>query len=185
MEKLRKCFLLCINNSHEPIFLPHNKDIIIGRGPKTKITEKRCSKNQLCLTANSTLGEVKVKQLGPNKSGINGLALIRNESHVVKHGDTLEILLGQYFHKVEFEQLPLQGIGDNSINLNEGGIKRSLDDTEVESKRKREHSPADETVSGNLLSGVCEPCVQDKWEEIDQGKLLVFTSKGVESREKV
>nr|CAD7262359.1 unnamed protein product [Timema shepardi] len=139
----------------------------------------------VCLTANSTLGEVKVKQLGPNRSGINGLTLIRNESYVVKHGDTLEILLGEYFHKVEFEQLLPQGIGDTSINLDEGGIRRRLDDTEVGSKRKREHSPTDETVSANLLGGVCEPCMQDKWEEIDQGKLLVFTSKGVESREKI
>nr|CAD7399103.1 unnamed protein product [Timema poppensis] len=110
--------------------------------------------SRVCLTANSTLGEVKVKQLGPNRSGINGLALIRNESHVVKHGDTLEILLGEYFHKVEFEQLPSQGIGDTSINLDEGGIRRRLDDTEVGNKRKREHSPTDETVSANLLGGV-------------------------------
>ena len=46
MGLVRKCRLRCINNLCSPIILPHKEEVIVGRGPITKISDKKCSKSQ-------------------------------------------------------------------------------------------------------------------------------------------
>ena len=41
-----KCYLKCVDNTHEPFLLEDEKEMIFGRGPDTKIKDSRCSRNQ-------------------------------------------------------------------------------------------------------------------------------------------
>ncbi|XP_021925510.1 uncharacterized protein F21D5.5 isoform X2 [Zootermopsis nevadensis] len=169
MATIRRCILRCINNSHEPIVLPHMEEVFIGRAPNTKITDKKCSRNQVSLCADISALEVRIKQVGPNTTGVNGFALKKSGTQVLRHGDKLEILLGQYIHIVEFEPPP-------SVD----GNKRKLDETSILNKK----------LCGESLekdSGLATPKTSSdsKWETIDNGKLLIYTSKHVVAQSKI
>ena len=41
-----RCLLICLENLHPPILLPHNLPRVVGRSKETKIKSKRCSKSQ-------------------------------------------------------------------------------------------------------------------------------------------
>jgi hypothetical protein len=46
MAAIRNCVLRSIRNTHDLIILPHKEELLVGRGPDTKITDKTCSRNQ-------------------------------------------------------------------------------------------------------------------------------------------
>jgi len=46
MAVVRNCILRSVHNSLDAIILPHDEEVIVGRGPKTKITDRKCSRNQ-------------------------------------------------------------------------------------------------------------------------------------------
>ena len=122
-----------------------------------------------------------VKRLGPNISGINGLAIKQDESYILKHADRLELLLGQYIHIIEFEPPPL--IDKNKADQSEK--KRKCEDTDTVDKRCCNELPKrDVHIQTNENENFKEN-LEDKWEEIDNGKLLIFTAKNVTSRSKV
>ena len=39
-----ECKIYPVDGKHAPIILPDQQSIVIGRGPETKITEKKCSR---------------------------------------------------------------------------------------------------------------------------------------------
>ena len=41
---LQHCFLHCMSDRHDPIELPHNEALIIGRNPRTRIIDKLVSR---------------------------------------------------------------------------------------------------------------------------------------------
>lgn len=43
---LPKCWLKCVEKSHEPFILRDGQEVLFGRGPDTKIKDSRCSRNQ-------------------------------------------------------------------------------------------------------------------------------------------
>lgn len=117
-----------------------------------------------------------MKQIGPNTTGVNGLALKKGETQVLRHGDRLEILLGQYIYKVEFEPLP----SIEEIRTEGNERKRKLDeDSTVNKKMCRELSKKDAVVD------VSEPTPKGEWETIDNGKLIIYTAKHVVAQSKV
>lgn len=123
----------------------------------------------MSLCADISALEVRIKQVGPNTTGVNGFALKKSGTQVLRHGDKLEILLGQYIHIVEFEPPP-------SVD----GNKRKLDETSIVNKK----------LCGESLekdSGLATPKTSSdsKWETIDNGKLLIYTSKHVVAQSKV
>jgi hypothetical protein len=112
--------------------------------------------------------------MGPNTTGVNGLALTRNETQVLRHGDRLEILLGQYIYKVEFEPPP----SFEEIGTEENEKKRKLD----------EDSTVNKKVCCELLKKdavISEPTREGEWDAIDNGKLLIYTAKHVVMQSKV
>jgi hypothetical protein len=110
--------------------------------------------------------------MGPNTTGVNGLALKKGETQILRHGDRLEVLLGKYVYRVEFEPPP---------PVEE--IKTEGD----ERKRKRDevNSVIKKVCSESLSKAVGEPSPESKWEAIDNGKLLIYTAKNVVAQPKV
>jgi len=127
------------------------------------------------LRADSDALEVRVKQMGPNTTGVNGLALTRSETQVLRHGDRLEILLGQYIYKVEFEPLP----SIEEIGTEKNKKKRKLEDSTVKKK------VCCELFKKDAVADVSEPTREGEWETIDNGKLLIYTAKHVVAQSKV
>lgn len=113
--------------------------------------------------------------MGPNTTGVNGLALTRNENQVLRHGDRLEILLGQYIYKVEFEPPP----SIEEIRTEENKKKRKLEDSAENKKVCRE------LLKKDAVADVSEPTREGEWETIDNGKLLIYTAKHVVAKSKV
>lgn len=120
--------------------------------------------------------EVRIKQVGPNTTGVNGFALKKNDTHVLRHGDRLEILLGQFTHIIEFEPPP--SLEDKRIEG--GGTKRKLDETSIMNKKL--HGKSQKKDTGLDVS---QASSDSKWETIDNGKLLIYTSKHVVAQSKV
>ncbi|XP_047001116.1 bifunctional polynucleotide phosphatase/kinase isoform X2 [Schistocerca americana] len=197
MSTGNECFLYSEDNLHDPISLPQGEEVILGRGPLTRITDTRCSRNQgagcqfgeqssmpvalVCLLADSSSKEVKVKQLGSNNSAVNGLALKKNETYTLKEGDVLEFLLGQYAHTVRF-----CAKSGGSVSLHKG-IKRATEHPCQPAKRLCEDFYTSQRVNDlkDAISTEVTPCSEDKWEYIDNNKLIILTSKGCKGSSKI
>lgn len=114
--------------------------------------------------------------MGPNTTGVNGLALARNETIVLRHGDRLEMLFGQYIYKVEFEPPP----SIEEIRTEENEKRRKLDEDSTVNKKM-----CCELLKKNVVADVSEPGREGEWETIDNGKLLIYTAKHVVAQSKV
>lgn len=96
--------LECLQRSHEPIALPHNTPVALGRSPATQITDPRCSRSQVEVKVNWKTQEIFVTQLGANISCIDGQDLERSKTVSMSPASTLFILKGQYPHRVVFAE---------------------------------------------------------------------------------
>lgn len=188
------CSIICCNKSHDPIFLPNGVNVSLGRGPLTRITDKKCSRKQVQLKANYAKKEVKITQLGKNGSSVGGQTLNKGDSVYVGPGGTFYILGKNYQYFVHFST-SLSGKGN--------------DDTEPKAKRARYHdnlsdsdgdnlTPEDledierefggemvgKILKGNKHQDLCRNLCEGTWEDVED-KLLIFTSKGIMSRSKV
>lgn len=107
------------------------------------------------------------------------MKLKTNDITTLKHGDQLELLLGKYIYKVEFvpppdplrEKTKLNNVSDND---NESDVQN-----DIPLKKQKMNETNNEKFIETLK------CQKDLWEEIDNGKLLIFTKAGVSCSSKV
>lgn len=120
-------------------------------------------------------GTLHVKLLGANSCRAGNKKLITNESIVLKHGDCIELLEGQYPYRVEFipnpieqEALPgaVEEMAGKQTTLNNFFKRKSVEESEASNNPKKLKT-------------------EDTWEEIDGGKLIIYRSEGVNPSQKV
>lgn len=198
---MMRCLLISQDQRHDPIHLPDGVMVILGRGPKTLITDKKCSRTQVELLANYAYRSVRVTQRGINPTSVEEIHLRCGDSTTLQEGETLCLVNGLYHYCIRFEQdsrspkKTMREYFSPRCPLKEG------DDMAQPPKRPRTSSPSededdDPSVVEKLrqlqemaaqVEQAQQPSPQalpdlpshprDSWE--DFGKLLVFTKKGV------
>eukprot|EP00095_Tigriopus_kingsejongensis_P001907 maker-scaffold726_size105808-snap-gene-0.22 protein:Tk01907 transcript:maker-scaffold726_size105808-snap-gene-0.22-mRNA-1 annotation:"bifunctional polynucleotide phosphatase kinase" len=180
-----KCFIRCLQKRHPDILLPNNQKIVLGRGPTTKIKEKRCSREQVQLMAKYQDFSIQVEQLGSNPSCINGQDLEKGARREIVHGEEIELLKGEFKYQVIFDPKPSQKLAESEKAPTK---RKTMDQAELliqgQTETKRTKS------SLNLFKTDYRVKELDSsggfhWEEIERGEVYVMTSKDCAPNSKI
>ncbi|XP_059806733.1 bifunctional polynucleotide phosphatase/kinase isoform X1 [Hypanus sabinus] len=176
-----ECLLVSEAGAHSPLPLPPGTARTLGRGPDTRITDRRCSRRQVQLVADYKSKSVLVKQLGTNPTSVNGQVLSPGSEAVWEEGATLHLVNGQYPYSFCFrpsEPAVHQPPSQSDCKRARGG---AAEEPTVPSKKAcMEESRQEEVVRGGVSKAPAWP--QDTW--IEDESLLVFTKAGVCARSK-
>ena len=122
---------------------------------------------------------MKVKLLGSNRCKAGGESLRQNQTADVKHGDVIELLENQHHYRVEFSPVP----DYSSPCLPETDGEMVGKQTTLSHFLKRKDPGDLENVGGS--SPAKKRKEAETWEEIENGKLIVYTSSDIQAKSKV
>uniref|UniRef100_A0A336MJT2 CSON000292 protein n=1 Tax=Culicoides sonorensis TaxID=179676 RepID=A0A336MJT2_CULSO len=191
-----KQLIKCILKSSDPAFPSveiGSEKVYIGRNRDCRIQSIQCSKKQISAKISVlSNGETVLflNRMGTNPSSLNGQEMKFFIAYEAKDGDKLEPVkdLG-LFYTVEFkdENDKTENVktpNNEKLNSDAGKRRSSTDLVENDSKKIR---TTQENVSPNSSQSKTNSlqCPDDNWDEIDGGKLYIFTSKGVQHGPKI
>lgn len=99
-----ECYLVSQNDDQDPILLPDGTQVVIGRGPETRITDRKCARQQVELVADYKKRSVKVTQIGTNPTSVSGTSLKKGECGLLKEGEALCVVNGLYPYSLQFRK---------------------------------------------------------------------------------